>query len=98
MRRIARLFTILAAAVLLTGSTLMAAERMENGTVDNGKDLCLLASLNCANEVDSIQMRIARLNNELAKGTAVYTRNELNVLRNELQDATRNLESIISGG
>jgi len=97
MRRIASVLTLMAAAVLLTGSTLMASERMGSNAMDSGKDLCLLASINCANQVDSIQMRITRLNREIAKGTDVYTREELNVLKNELNEANSNLESLISG-
>jgi hypothetical protein len=98
MRRIASVLTILSASVLLTGSTLMADERMEYNTPVNGKDVCLLTAMNCANEVDSIQMRIERLNNEIAKGTDVYTSEELKVLQNELQDNIRNLETIVTGG
>lgn len=98
MRRIATLVTILAASVVLTGSTLLADERIDYGVPDNGKDVCLLAAMNCANEVDSIQMRIDRLNKEIAKGTDVYTSDELRVLRNELEDTIKNLESIVSGG
>lgn len=98
MRRLVSVFTILAASVLLTGSTLMANERMDKSAPENGKDECLLVSMNCANQVDSIQMRIERLNKEIAKGTDVYTSDELNVLKNKLEDATRNLESITTGG
>lgn len=98
MRRIASVLTILAASVLLTGSILMANERTEYGTPDNSKNDCLLVAMNCANEVDSIQMHIERLNKEIAKGADVYTSEELDVLRDKLQDANRNLESIITGG
>jgi len=97
MRRIIGILTVLAASVLINGSTLMADERIEYGTSGNSKDNCLLVSMNCANQVDSIQMRIERLNKEIAKGTDVYTRDELNTLKNQLQDATRNLEVIVSG-
>lgn len=97
MRRIASLLTVLAATVLITGSTLMADDRIEYSAPDNGKDECLLVAMNCANEVDSIQARINRLNQEIAKGTDVYTSEELNVLKNKLQDANSTLKSIISG-
>ena len=97
MRRIASVLTVLAATVLITGSTLMADDRIEYSTPDNSKDECLLVAMNCANEVDSIQTRINRLNQEIARGPDVYTREELNVLKNKLQDATRTLNSIISG-
>ena len=82
MRRMTSMLTILAAAVLLSGSTLMAEDAVYDN--DAGKDECLLLAMNCAQSVDSIQMRIERLNNEIAKGTDVYTRDELNVLKRKL--------------
>ena len=96
MRRIASLLTVLAASVLLTGSTLMADERIEYNTPDTGKDVCLLVAMNCANEVDSIQMRIERLNKEIAKGTDVYTEKELKILKERRDDAVRNLNDLVS--
>jgi hypothetical protein len=95
MRRLSSMLTILAASVLLSGSTLMADDT-EYGKEFN-KDECLLVSLNCGQDVDSIQVRIERLNKEIAKGTDVYTREELDVLIRKLDEATRNLEDITSG-
>ena len=78
MRRLTSLLTILAASVLLSGSTLMAADTEYGNEYGNqNKDECLLVSMNCAQSVDSIQMRIEKLNKEIAKGTDVYTREEL---------------------
>lgn len=51
-----------------------------------GKDECLLVAQNCGDETDTIQQRITRLNNEIRKGTAVYTPDELDVLKRQLKD------------
>lgn len=96
MRRVTSMLTILAASFLLSGSILMAAEA--DIANDAQKDECLLASMNCAQSVDSIQMRIERLNNEISKGTDVYSSDELNVLKSKLEDINKQLDVILSGG
>ena len=94
MRRLTSLLTILAASVLLSGSTLMAADT-EYG--NQNKDECLLVSMNCAQSVDSFQMRIEKLNKEIAKGTDVYTREELNILKRKLDEVSKDLEALTTG-
>lgn len=96
MRRMTSMLTILAAAGLLSGSTLMADDA--NYDSNAGKDECLLLAMNCEQSVDSIQMRVERLNKEIAKGADVYTRDELNVLKRKLEEVNKQLETIISGG
>lgn len=101
MRRVLSTLTILAATVLLSGSTLMAKDTelgSEEYGIEGGKDECLLVSANCPQSVDSIQMRIERLNREIAKGLDVYTRDELNTLERKLNEAVKDLEGISSGG
>ena len=44
------------------------------------KDECELASIDCRNEVDSIQQKIVRLNTEIKKGHRVYTTAELSLI------------------
>lgn len=59
------------------------------------KDECVLASRNCRDQVDDIQTRIRRLNEEIGKGTAVYTPQELKKLQGklaEVQALLRNME------
>ena len=51
------------------------------------KDQCLLASKNCANQVDSLQQRIKKLNNEIKKGEKVYSAEELKKLEQKLKEA-----------
>jgi hypothetical protein len=93
------MLTILAASVLLSGSTLMANDTEYGKGYENeiNKDECLLVSVNCAQDVDSFQMRIERLNKEIAKGTDVYTREELNILQRKLEETYKELWDITSG-
>ena len=87
MKRILGMLTILATTALLSVATVMGAEATM-GVIDQ-KDQCLLVAANCANSVDSISQRIERLNKEIAKGTDVYTTDELKRLRDKLDDAVR---------
>ena len=59
------------------------------------KDQCLLYSRNCQAQVDTLQKRIKKLNEEIQKGTRVYSPKELNRLNQKLkeaQDIMNNLE------
>jgi hypothetical protein len=58
------------------------------------KDMCLLAAMNCANETDTFQQRIERLQHEIQKGTDVYTPDELNILNRQLLDKKRELHDL----
>ena len=62
------------------------------------KDECLLVARNCGGNVDSIQQRIDRLDKEIGKGTAVYSRDELKMLDSQLKDAKRTLEVLMGNG
>ncbi|MBP1727730.1 MAG: hypothetical protein H6Q56_103 [Deltaproteobacteria bacterium] len=93
MKRILGMLTILATTALLSVATVMGAEATM-GVIDQ-KDQCLLVAANCANSVDSISQRIERLNKEIAKGTDVYTTDELQRLRDKLDDAVRTLDDLI---
>jgi hypothetical protein len=95
MRRLTSIFTVLAAALLLNGTTIIAAE--EGYGTNESKDECLLTSWNCKDSVDSIQMRIEKLNKEIAKGTAVYTKDELNTLKRKLDETNKELEILTTG-
>ena len=95
MRRLTSILTVLVAALLLNGSTLIAAEEEIGAT--EGKDECLLVALNCEQSVDSIQMRIERLGREIAKGTDVYTVDELNILKNKLDEVYKEFDILNTG-
>lgn len=93
MKRLLGIVTVVAAAALLSAAPLQAAEE-EQGQ----RDECLLVAMNCENNVDTIQQRIERLSREIAKGTNVYTEDELNILNRKLEDTEKLLEYLTSGG
>jgi len=62
------------------------------------KDQCLLASKNCANQVDSLQQRIKKLNNEMKKGKNVYSAEELKKLEQKLKEADDILKALEKPG
>lgn len=64
----------------------------------NGKDECLLASKHCANEVDSIQQKLKKLNAEIKKGKKVYSAEELKKLEQKLKEANEILNSLEKPG
>jgi len=76
--------------VLLVSATLTfpLVAFAEDIKTDAGKNLCVLNSENCdlSAQNDSIQEREAKLQNELNKGTAVYTSAELKNLQSKLDD------------
>lgn len=51
------------------------------------KDECLLASKGCKDQVDSIQQKIRKINNEIKKGKRVYSAEELKKLQQKLKEA-----------
>lgn len=71
-------------------------EGVESHQIAN-KDECLLVARNCPPETGSIQIRIDRLNAEIAKGMDVYTPGELKVLNDKLHDAYNELNNTNSG-
>jgi hypothetical protein len=62
------------------------------------KDECLLVAMNCANATETIQQRIDRLNHEIQKGTDVYTPEELNTLKRQLNDEYKYLYDLNKPG
>jgi len=102
MKRIALKIALLLAASLISALPALAAEGMGNSMMgqqgQNMKDECLLMARNCGDRVDTIQQRIERINHEIGKGTAVYSRQELMHLNSQLEDANRTLELLMSGG
>jgi hypothetical protein len=56
------------------------------------KDLCLLYLSQCGLQVQSLQDKITRLQEEIAKGTRVYTLEELRMLREKLEEVNRRLD------
>lgn len=54
-----------------------------------GKDPCLLDSQNCPNQTMTLQEKIVRLQQEIGKGTVIYTPNELRHLEDKLREAQK---------
>jgi len=94
MKRIAVVISTVAAAMMLTALPVLSAEHAM-GNMDQ-KNECLLMSQKCADNVDSIQQKIKKLNNEIAKGTRVYTPAELKKLNDKLNDANQILDELMN--
>lgn len=64
------------------------------------KDQCLLASKNCAAQVDSIQQRIKKLDQAIKEGKKVYTPEELKKLQDKLKETQDTLDTLegLKGG
>jgi hypothetical protein len=84
----------LVAASLLYSTTVFSAEKTTGMSDSYGqfkayelnshKDLCLIVAKNCIGETNTVMKRRERLNREIEKGAAVYTPEELQILRDEL--------------
>lgn len=106
MKRIALLIPTLAAVMMINAMPAYSDEyntqfEPKTGVQEQSadqKDECLLVARNCPDEVDSVQQRIDKLQIEINKGTDVYTPDELNILRNKLDDASESLQNMIEGG
>jgi hypothetical protein len=72
--------------------------RMMDPEHQNGKVECMLVAQNdCAREGVS-QNRIDRIRDEINKGSAVYTKEELQILNNELDRAISDRNDAYGGG
>lgn len=84
---------ILAGALLAATATGAFAEQTQAE-----RDECLLASKNCLNQVDDIFQRMQRLDQEIQKGTRVYTPKELERLRQKLTETQELLKDMEKPG
>jgi hypothetical protein len=101
MKRILLFVTAVAASLLLNAASVLNAGEYEpwnDPSYTQQKDECLLIAKNCPDEVVSVQQRIDKLNAEIAKGTDVYTVDELNVLQIKLDNAYKTLEFMKNEG
>lgn len=98
MRRKGMLLTAMAIYLL---ASCVAVTADENATMETSeqqtqqKDECLLVARNCGNSAISIQDKIERLKEEIAKGRAVYTVEELNDLKLKLEEVNRTLDFLL---
>ncbi|MDR3580611.1 MAG: hypothetical protein P4L44_11675 [Oryzomonas sp.] len=105
MNNIGRTTAMVAASMLFSAIPILADEG-NMGSTDSGvpqvqqvpKDECLLVSMNCGRDTDSIQQRIYRLNREIGRGTDVYTPEELQKLQEERDDYQRQFDLMMENG
>jgi len=63
-----------------------------NISAEKQKDECLLLARRCGTAAYSIQDRIEKLREEIEKGKRVYTVEELNVLKQKLEEVNKTLD------
>ena len=90
MRRM--MLTTLALAAGMAGSILPAFPGDDDAA--RQKDQCVLIARECGSSVQSIQDKIERLQGEIAKGTAVYTPDDLNLLKQRLDEVNKVLDML----
>jgi hypothetical protein len=94
MKRSSLVLFMMIASLLLQPVRGFTAEQDDNDAQDkpSEKDLCLLYVSQCGTTVQSLQDKITRLQEEIAKGTKVYTPEELELLRQKLEEANKRLD------
>lgn len=99
MRRLLAGVSAAALSLLVAGAPLIAAEKStKEELLIPKKDQCLLFAKNCDDNSYVIQQRIDRLRNEIQKGSAVYSDDELNILKKRLNNSEKALEFIFNEG
>ena len=78
-----KILVVLMAAFMVSAAVPVMAAEMSKAD----KDQCLLYSKSCMNEVDSLQQKMKKLNQEINKGTKVYSADELKKLNEKLKEA-----------
>lgn len=94
MTRTSGVISVLAAAMFFSAVPVLADEytgtNVDQGmnTMQEGgqKDQCLLVAMNCPSDrADTVQQRVDRLKKEIAKGSDVYSDQELKALNDQLR-------------
>jgi Skp family chaperone for outer membrane proteins len=85
----------IAVMMLAAFSMAVAAPAFAADTTQATKDECLLASKGCANETDTIQKKIKKLNTEIKKGKKVYSADEIKKLEEKLKEAEALLDNLL---
>jgi hypothetical protein len=81
-----------------TGNNGATQNQMTGPEQQNGKVECMLVVENNCARIGVSQERIDRIRDEINKGTAVYTEEELQILNDELDKATSDLNDAYGGG
>ncbi|MDD2735958.1 MAG: hypothetical protein PHF56_18650 [Desulfuromonadaceae bacterium] len=102
MKRLINRLALLVASLMIVASPVLADEGIMNSTAmpeqQGAKNECLLVARNCTDSVDTITERISRIQNEINKGSIVYTNDELRTLQNKLDDSNKTLNDLMQGG
>jgi TolA-binding protein len=102
MRSILKRIALLAAALMIVAVPALADEGAMDRMMERGqqvdKNECLLVAVNCGNQMDTIQQRIERIREEIARGSDVYSNDELRRLNRQLEEANKSLEDMSLGG
>ena len=99
MKRYAMLVAALVASFLMSGLPVLSAD-YSLGKFDKlpRKDECLLFAKNCQDNLYVTQQRVNRLQEEISRGTDVYSHEELNILKQKLDNARKALEFLMTEG
>lgn len=96
MKKVIYLLLLLAMNAVLYAAPLRAQERGINDAglkeEPDSKDECLLVAINCGTDIFSLEQKIEKLRQEISKGRAVYSDDELSILREKLNNARKTLE------
>lgn len=93
MIRTSGVVSVLAVAMFFSAAPVLGDEytgtntEQQSQTMQEGqKDECLLVAMNCLNNrIDTVQQRVDRLKKEIAKGSDVYSDQELKALNEQLR-------------
>ena len=98
MKKISMLLTAMLISLLPVVVPVLADEAAtteQPGQQTQQKDECLLLAKSCGNSAVSIQDKIDRLKEEIAKGKTVYTTEELNNLKQKLDEVSKTLDFLL---
>lgn len=99
MRSLTIFISALLVSLLTSVAPILSAEKkLADELLLPKKDTCLLFAKNCQDNAYILQQRLERLQGEIFKGTTVYTRDELNLLRQKLEETNRALEFVFNEG
>ncbi len=90
MKSLTRTVSVLAVMLLINSMPVLAGEGTGQNTgrgLEAQKDECLLVARDCSS--DTLNARVKRIEQEISKGSAVYSNEELNQLKRELEGVSR---------
>lgn len=97
IKRVFLLFSVVAVTLLFTSGSVYSDETgaTESSVQRQQKDECLLLAIKCGTSIVSIQDKIEKLKDEIAKGKTAYTAEELNKLKKQLEDVSKTLDYLL---